>query len=409
MNETTKAPAPVTPSKPYYAGIDIVKILAVFLVVCIHFYLYTGFYYTPINNSSFIVPIAGRWIAYTCVPIFMIATGYLMKNKTISKDYYKGLIKIIVIYVVISIICIKFNKERYGTEFDAWKIFKGFTEYSNANYAWYVNYYISIFLVIPFLNLAFNGLKTKKQRLVLVVTVTALTVFARSFFLGFERNEQAKLFPDYLSGVWPFANYYAGAFIREYPMKKKVRGKLITAVIMIADLIFLTLSTYHQSMDDIENDQHVLSWHFNDYSSYPVFILALCIFILLCDIKTENKTAKRILRTISGATFATYLISYVFDGYFYESHPGIFGFKDVVGFNAKYPDVPERFSHWHTEVLRHFIPSLICGIAIHGLYDLGETLVKKAFSRKAEPSAEAVVEAAAEAEKKAETAEENKE
>ena len=35
--------APAVPMKPYFAGIDIVKILAVILVISVHFFLYNGF------------------------------------------------------------------------------------------------------------------------------------------------------------------------------------------------------------------------------------------------------------------------------------------------------------------------------------------------------------------------------
>ena len=91
-------------NKPYYAGIDIIKILAAFFVVSIHFFLYSGVYYVPIQSKEYIAPIAMRWLVYTCVPLFMIATGYLMKNKKFSGKYYLGLIKIIVIYIVVSIL-----------------------------------------------------------------------------------------------------------------------------------------------------------------------------------------------------------------------------------------------------------------------------------------------------------------
>ena len=100
-NTAAVAAAPV---KPYFAGIDIVKILAVFLVVSVHFFLYNGFYYEPLTNSSALGPIAFRWLAYICVPLFMIATGYLMKNKTLSKNYYLGALRVLILYLVISVI-----------------------------------------------------------------------------------------------------------------------------------------------------------------------------------------------------------------------------------------------------------------------------------------------------------------
>ena len=393
--EIAAAATAVKPVKPYYAGIDIVKILAVFLVVSIHFFLYNGFYYTPLTDRSCVVPIVFRWFAYTCVPLFMISTGYLMKNKTFSLGYYKGIIKILVIYVVVAIINVKFNIAHYGHTFDTWKLLKGFFEYSNANYAWYVNYYVALFMLIPFLNLAFNGLKTRNQKLMLVITVTCVTVMARSFFLGFEKDNQIRVFPDYLSGAYPLAYYYAGAYIREYPPKRNLKNKLLALVLFCASLFFISYSTYRQTLANDADDHHFLSWHFNDYSSYPIFFLTLSIFILLFDITTKNKGVKFVLRQISGATLATYLISYVFDNTFYNSfqreEKG--QIVEYIGFNNKYPELLDKFSHWYEIVLKNFGLALLCGLVIHNLYNLAEWLIKKAVAkikaRKSSDSAEA--------------------
>lgn len=362
--------APPIPAKPYYAGIDIVKILAVFMVVCIHTYLHDGMYGEPITDTKYILPIMCRWLAYTCVPLFMISTGYLMKNKKLTGKYYIGLIKIIVIYIVISIICMKFNHAQYGSDFsDPWTVFKGFLEYSNANYAWYVNYYIAIFLCIPFLNLAFNGLETKGQRFVLVVTVAALTVFARSLFLGFDRNNQIKLLPDYLNGAWPLAYYFVGAFIREYPPKRTILNKILIIIGLSVSTGFITWSTYRQSVINLNEGQRFISYHFNDYGTYPVYLIAVFIFLLLFDITTKNKVIKFILRQISGATFATYLISYVFDA------------KNYGDFNTKYPVVYDRWSHAIEIVGKNFLCALACGLVIHNVYNLCEFLVKKLIAK----------------------------
>ncbi|MDE6780765.1 MAG: acyltransferase family protein [Ruminococcus sp.] len=370
--ETEEIVAPVvkTTVKPYYAGIDIIKILAVFMVICIHTYLHDGMYGEPITGTKYILPIMCRWLAYTCVPLFMIATGYLMKNKKLTGKYYTGLIKIIVIYIIVSIICMKFNHAKYGSDFsDPWIVLKGFLEYSNANYAWYVNYYIAIFLCIPFLNLAFNGLETKGQCFVLVVTVAALTVFARSLFLGFDRTNQIKLIPDYLNGAWPLAYYFAGAFIREYPLKRTILNKILIIIGLSASTGFLTWSTYKQSLINLNEGQRFVSYHFNDYGTYPVYLVAVFIFLLLFDITTKNKVVKFILRQISGATFATYLISYVFDA------------KNYGDFNEKYPVVYDRWSHAIEIVGKNFLCALACGLVIHNVYNLVEFLIKKLIAK----------------------------
>lgn len=365
-NPAETVQTPPQPVKPYYAGIDIVKILAVFMVVCIHTYLHDGMYGEPITGTKFILPIMCRWLAYTCVPLFMISTGYLMKNKKFSGKYYLGLVKIIVIYIIVSIICMKFNHDKYGSDFsEPWTVLKGFLEYSNANYAWYVNYYIAIFLCIPFLNLAFNGLETKGQRFILVATVAGLTVFARSLFLGFDRTNQIRLLPDYMNGAWPLAYYFVGAFIREYPPKRNIKNKILIILGLAVSVWFITWSTYKQSIINFDEGQRFISYHFNDYGTYPVYLIAVFIFMLLFDITAKNKVVKFILRQISGATLATYMISYIFDA------------KNYGEFNEKYPVVYDRWSHAIEIVGKNFLCALVCGLIIHNVYNLCEFLIKK--------------------------------
>lgn len=352
--------------KPYYAGIDIVKILAVFMVVCVHTYLHDGMYYEPINGTKYILPVMCRWISYTCVPLFMISTGYLMKNKKLTGKYYFGLVKIIVIYVAVSIICMRFKYNEYGTDYsDSWSVVKGFFEFSHANYAWYVNYYISLFLFIPFLNLAFNGLETKGKRLILVVTVVVFTVFARSFFLGFDNTNQIRPLPNYVSANWYLAYYFTGAFIREYPPKRNLRNKMLVLSGLAVSTCFITWSTYKQSIANTEGKQIFTSYHFNEYGSYPVYLMTVFIFLLLFDITTKNKVIKFILRQVAGATFATYLISYIFDAKYY------------VAFNQKYPVIYDRWYHAMEIIGKNFLYSLLAGLLIHNIYNLCVLLFRK--------------------------------
>jgi len=369
-------------AKPYYAGIDILKILACFFVVGIHTFLYSGFYEARItsNDTQFLIPIAWRWITYTCVPIFMTVTGYLMKNKKLSLGYYKGLIRIIVIYAFVAIFCIRSNHEVFGFQYEAWPILRKFLEYNAADYGWYVNYYISLFCMIPFLNLAFNGLENKKQRALLLITIAAFTIFARSLFIGFEKDDQIKLLPDYLNGMWPIAYYYAGAFIRQYPPKKCLRNKAIILAVFAAVVYFITQSTFTHTTaaSNSPNNYRMTSWHFNDYGTYPVFIMAVCIFLLLFDITTKNKVVKFILRQLSNATFAGYLISYVFDRKIYGD------------FGAKFPPTYvengdywlwnfDRWTHVWQPHLYVFLHAIVCGILINNGYKLLEFLITKAI------------------------------
>ena len=203
------------------------------------------------------------------------------------------------------------------------------------------------------------------------MTITLLTIVARSFFLGFEQGDQIRALPDQLNGAWYFAYYFTGAYIRDCPPKRNVRNKLIIFGVLCLAVWFITYSTYKQTIADDINDHHFVSWHFNDYSTYPVFIMAICIFLLLFDITTSNKRVKFVLQQLSGATFATYLISYIFDRKVY----GLFG--------GKYPPNPDgswnfdRWTHVYKPWLYVFLHALFWGMLITYAYKIIASLCAK--------------------------------
>lgn len=377
----------VQPAKPRFVGIDIVKILACFLVVSVHFFLYTGFYYEPITDQFGQLQIYLRWIAYCCVPLFMIVTGYLMKNKTVSKKYYLGILRVAILYIVISIICLIFNHHHFLRDYTAWDIFKGFLSYTNAQYAWYVEYYFTIFLIIPYINLAYNGLKTQKQRAAMVIIVFLLAVAAPSFFLGFDQTTQTRVLPGYFTRCYPISYYLIGAYFRDYPPKRTAANKMYIAAIFIVSLTWLSTTTYKQSLANAENEFRMVSWHYNDYGTWPVGICSAMIFLLFFDITCSNKTVNKILSTVSNATFACYLVSYVYDSKFYQT------------FTGKYLTVQERFQPGNAivQILKIFACSMVTGLVLQGVYSFCEKKIKAAIAAQAERKAIAAANPAPEA------------
>ena len=69
------------------AGIDIIKALAAFFVVSVHFLLNTNFYEMRLNGKGMIILTAVRHLLLICVPLFLLATGYLNRNKEPNKEY----------------------------------------------------------------------------------------------------------------------------------------------------------------------------------------------------------------------------------------------------------------------------------------------------------------------------------
>ena len=57
----------------------------------------------------------------------------------------------------------------------------GTLDFTGANYSWYIEMYIGLFLIAPFLNLAYNKLNSQKQKRILVITFVAISILPTLF------------------------------------------------------------------------------------------------------------------------------------------------------------------------------------------------------------------------------------
>ena len=87
--------------------LDLIRCCAIIFVITVHGLSYAGFY--ELSKPSLLLLICHliRCIVITCVPLFLILTGYLSSEKryTYSIDYFKKLIRLIAIYTLCALIC----------------------------------------------------------------------------------------------------------------------------------------------------------------------------------------------------------------------------------------------------------------------------------------------------------------
>lgn len=86
-----------------------------------------------------------------------------------------------------------------------------------SHYAWYVNLYIGLYLLILFLNAGFNSLTSRKNQVVVLAILVLLTIVSPTLSL-LNNNEQnflilPHIIPDYWKGLWPITYYLLGAFL----------------------------------------------------------------------------------------------------------------------------------------------------------------------------------------------------
>lgn len=293
------------------AGLDIVRVIAILFVISVHYFRNTTFYTIPTTGKTMGILLAFRWLFYTCVPLFMILTGYLSRNKETNKKYYSGIKKVLTSYFFISIICIivrifYFKEER---RILYWLI-SPFNFTANG-YSWYIEMYIGLFLLAPFLNVLYKGLETKEKKQLLIGTLLILTglpaVFNNYNILGLNKIE---IFPNWWKEIYPITYYFIGSYIGEY--KPKVNKKYTIFYILL--VLLIQTSCFYLLVDGKS-----FSYNFYDgYGSALTTILSILIFITFYDIDIKNKFVSKLITSISLCSLDMYLFSYLIDLKFAE-------------------------------------------------------------------------------------------
>lgn len=112
------------------------------------------------------------------VPWFLMLTGFLNRNKTVNRDYYKGCIRVLVSYVFFSVVTILFRKYYLMEELSWIEWGKKILDFTAIPYAWYIEMWIGLFLLTPFLNMLYKAIPTQRQKKMLLLTLLLLVAVA---------------------------------------------------------------------------------------------------------------------------------------------------------------------------------------------------------------------------------------
>ena len=166
------------------------------------------------------------------IPLFLMLSGYLLCHKTASVSYYLRLIRTLFIYVCASLLVAVYRIfiAKDGLTFAG--AFLGIFSFSTLSYAWYIEMYLGLYLMIPFLNILYNGLNGQKQKQWLILTFLLLTAAPSMvniyrfdslewWLLPSIDNNYQPLIPDWWTGLYPLTYYFIGCYLREYPIKFK--------------------------------------------------------------------------------------------------------------------------------------------------------------------------------------------
>lgn len=304
-------------------NLDIIRIFAFLCIPFAHFFLNTGFYSIKVNTPSMMVLMCLRNICLSCIPLFMMLTGYLQGTKDIKPDkkYYAKTAKFLIPYLITSLLILILEGLLSRKIPSVLGVIKGFTTFTG--YSWYVEMYIGVFIFIPFLNMFYNSIKTKKQEKFLIFALiffTLLPSVVNTYSIGtsnwlFGKSESfVKIIPDFWKKLYPITFYYTGTYMR----KHKDEMKLVPFKRLILLLGTVAASSLYCIVRNLGKTPGVYSWI--SRNSFVIYLIAVAIFFFLISIDF-SKTPKgfaRFLGKISELTFSAYLCSYLADKIVYR-------------------------------------------------------------------------------------------
>lgn len=333
-------------------GADIIRIVAIFTVISVHFFLNNGFYSEIVTGNKMLIMCIMRTLFGVCVPLFILLTGYLMSQKTLSRKYYLGIRKTLVIYLLASFACMIYRVSYLKVEFTFKSAFFEILSFSGAPYSWYIEMYIGLFLLIPFLNIVYNKLENKKQKQILILTMICLTILPSLFNIyNFDNaqwwanpassTEYTKIIPAWWISLYPVTYYFVGCYLHEYGLKIKTKTMLLLFSLCT---VFFGIFNFYRSYGT-----KYITGSYGFWYGFQPFILSILLFTMLSRIKGTKIPAKGkfVLWKISDLALSMYLVSYIFDSYFYPK------------LTAAVPVMTDRLGYYFIMVPLVFICSML--------------------------------------------------
>lgn len=287
--------------KPRYAFIDILRILACFLVIVNHTIPMVFLEVGP--SSTWFVSMAYFYISKVSVPVFVMIAGYTMLDK--QDDYKKSMQRVVRMIAALFL----FSFPYYLLQcFVGDRVVYGVMDYISAVLQnpltiafWYLHMYIGLMLMLPFVQKLVSNLTKKDCQIFIGITIFICGTMPMVEHLfpnaAYSKLVDLAVFDSYISML------LIGYYIKKYivPTKKLT---IIAGMCYVTCIVFSVGMTLHEYYRNGGVD-----YLFYDDRVFLANVLeAACFFYLVQQITLKEKTAK-IVKVIAGCTFGIYLIS----------------------------------------------------------------------------------------------------
>lgn len=280
-------------------GLDLLRCFATFMVVTAHSFLSNGYTITPQTGITMWLAGSVQLMCRCSVGIFLMLTGYLQSNKTDWRSCYRGLPAVLLSYFLAAAISIPIRHFVYGDmqSLTAW--IQRLFGYSGAYYGWYVEIYVGLTLLTPFINMSLKHSDTKALfgYAAILLFLTALPGLTPWVVVS-----------GYWKFLYPLSFYILGAIVRRVqPRIKPIYGilaALTSGLLMGAGTVLSTDGLFRDA----------ITWDFGDLG---MAVVSAGLFIGMYRVKLSDRLSKFFAVAATGS-FGAYLLSHLLDAWCYK-------------------------------------------------------------------------------------------
>lgn len=238
------------------------------------------------------------------VPLFLLMTGFLnYKKVAFNGTYLRGMVRVIYAYVFFSVLTYFFRDYYLHENIGIVNGIRKILDFSLIPYAWYIEMWIGLYLLTPFLNVGYQAIKGKRQKKILILILYLMTALP-DFFNRYGLH----LVPGFWSGIYPILFFMIGQYIREYSPRYSWRILWMGAFLpCLINPLFGTFISLGRPLLQIAG------------GSAGLFgtIQAVSVFLLLYKLDVKNRMAKWFCTKIAVLSLDVYLCCYMVDQFVY--------------------------------------------------------------------------------------------
>lgn len=272
------------------SSIELARMLAMSAIVIWHFMIHGGLLRQS-EGLRFVMPLF-IW----GVDLFILVSGYFLV--TINWKSILRLILVVWTYSLISLLAEVSLFSDYGHVQDFMRVLK--CPLSGSSF-WFVNYYVALIVISPFLNLGLRGIEIHKLR-ILVLILTIMECYSGWIMSALYNGDGYSLFSFiYL--------YILGYYLRRDEYIMRLPAKTIILVGLGAIMANLLLNGYllsrHEAIEFSSTDGINLAYIKSMLYNNPFTILfASCLLVYLSRLSFKSKA----VNSIASASFGVYLL-----------------------------------------------------------------------------------------------------